>query len=545
MGSLFRGRGVGGSLMHVRLRAAMTAALVLTAAGAAGAASAQAADGPFHCQASALRITVAGQQTVEPVTVGTDGGCTNQQGTPTVAVPSLLTAKALTADTNFDAGKSLGTATGGIANLAVVPTPDQIAQLPTEQFISQLPNQTFAAPAPLNATLAALGLPTTLQLDIRDAVRALVPTPGTALVSADILTANASIGCANGSPTLNGSSQLAGVKLLGQDVALTGVLDQVVSLIDTQNIDLSKLDLSKVHIVTPLNGITDPLMASLQAAIGPALAALPPISLPASVVDVKLTPNEQIKNGNSLVQRALHAQVSLLGQPLLDAVFGEALVSGTDRACAAAAQGAVADQILGCSDRKLVLTDVYPIRRGKAVFLQGYANRKYAGRKIAIRLRATGKVIAHAQVKSSGLFKVIAKAPPGKYMTTHRRQNLVRYRAEISGELSRPLKLLRRLRVSSLTSRKGKVTIVGRVIPPLTTPISTIRVVRRVSCHKVVLVGRFKPRNDGTFRIVVKAPKTASAAAVYRLVTSVREKPSNPRRYPTFTLPLGVALNSR
>ena len=34
-------------------------------------------------------------------------------------------------------------------------------------------------------------------------------------------------------------------------------------------------------------------------------------------------------------------------------------------------------------------------------------------------------------------------------------------------------------------------------------------------------------------------------AAVYRLATRVREKPSNPRTYPTFTLPRGVALNTR
>jgi hypothetical protein len=81
-------------------------------------------------------------------------------------------------------------------------------------------------------------------------------------------------------------------------------------------------------------------------------------------------------------------------------------------------------------------------------------------------------------------------------------------------------------------------------VRPLTTPVSTVRVVRRVSCHKVVLVARFKPRRDGTFRIAVKAPSN-QAAAVYRLVTRVREKPSNPRTYPTYTLPRGVALNSR
>jgi hypothetical protein len=98
--------------------------------------------------------------------------------------------------------------------------------------------------------------------------------------------------------------------------------------------------------------------------------------------------------------------------------------------------------------------------------------------------------------------------------------------------------------VSGMTSSHGNVTIIGRVIRPLTTPRSAVRVVRRVSCHKVAFVGRFMPRPDGTFRITVKAP-AGQSAAVYRLVTSVREKLSNPRIYPTFTLPRGVKLNTR
>jgi hypothetical protein len=64
-----------------------------------------------------------------------------------------------------------------------------------------------------------------------------------------------------------------------------------------------------------------------------------------------------------------------------------------------------------------------------------------------------------------------------------------------------------------------------------------------MSCHKTMLVKRFKPRADGTFSVTLKAPK--GKAAVYRLATSVREKLSNPRNYPTFTLPRGVALNRR
>jgi hypothetical protein len=129
-------------------------------------------------------------------------------------------------------------------------------------------------------------------------------------------------------------------------------------------------------------------------------------------------------------------------------------------------------------------------------------------------------------------------------MATHQKANQVRYRAEIGRERSLPLKLQRRMIVDRLTSKGGTVTISGRVVRPLTTPVSTIRLVRRASCHKVVLVKRFKPHADGTFRVTVNAPK-GQAAAVYRMVTSVREKASNPRSYPTYTLPRGVALNTR
>jgi hypothetical protein len=523
-------------LKHVvRLRAALGAAVVLSAI--AGAGSAQAAV-PLHCQASALRVTIAGQQTVEPVTTGTTGDCATPQATPPVQVPSLLTAQALIADTTFDPARPLGSAEGGVTRASLLPTP---ARLPTNQAIDQLPSRTFAAPAPLASALAAAGLPTTLQLDLRDAVRALVPDPGAALLSADVLTARAAITCDGGVPKLEGSSQVAGVKLLGQDVALIKAVDQVVSLIDSQSIDPRRLDVTKIGILTPLNGISEPLLAQVQAGIAAGLASMPPIALPASVLDVKLTPDEQVRNGTSLTQRALHAQVSAGGRPLLDAVLGEAQVSGSSDGCAVAAQGAVANQVLGCSDRKLVLVDV--LRRGRRVKLLGYANRAYVGRKVAIRLRATGKVVTHLKVRRDGSFSGYAAAPP-RSMLTHAYANRLRYRAEIGKELSFPLKLARRLLVSSLSSRRGKVIIKGRVVRPLTTPRSTIRVIRRVSCHKAMLVARVRPRPDGTFRITVKAPRHA-AAAVYRLATSVREKPSNPRNYPTFTLPRGVALNTR
>jgi hypothetical protein len=513
----------------------------------------------FHCEASALRATVS-TQAIEPVTQGRSGDCAVGEATPTVALPALLKAQALIAQTDFTPDPAAGAATGGIANLQVLPTPDLISQLPTEQAIAALEQVTV----PLGALAGALGLPPAISLDVREAVGALVPTPGTALLSVALLNAHANVSCQSGAPSFSGSSEVAGVKVLGQDLGVDSVLDVTLPIINTQSISLSQLDLTKVKFYGPLGQITGPLLAVAQGAVAPLLNGLPPISLPESLVNVKLTPNEQLVGDDYLIQRALHASIKLAGQPILDAVLGEALVSAPAGTCAPAALPAantpakapaaaaapaagvagqsVADQILACSDRKLVLVDV--LKQGSRVKLLGAANRSYVGKRVAIRLRATGRVVAHAVVRKDGSFQTTAAMPARAYFATNRRANSVRYRAEIGKELSLPLKLQRRLIVSSLTSKAGKVTITGRVVRPLTTPVATIRLVRRVSCRKVVLVARFKPRADGTFRITVKAPK-GQAAAVYRMATSVREKASNPRSYPTFTLPRGVALNTR
>jgi hypothetical protein len=534
---------------NVRVGAAL-AAVIGSLAMAAGAQAAP----ELHCEASAVRATVAGTQTVEPIVQGRTGACATGQAVPSVALPPLLGAQALYATTAFDPVSTSGTATGGIAHLALLPTPALLAQLPTEQAIDALSDVPVALGSLLNPVLQGLGVPAIVNLDLADAVRALVPAPGTPLLAADVVDAQANVTCQPDGPVFGGSSQVAGVRVLGQGVDTNALLAQAVTVLDGGAIDLSQLDLSKVTVLTAL-------APGALAALKPLLAQLiPPITLPASVLDVSLSPNEQVRTADGLTQRALHASVSLLGQPIADAVLGEASVSVTPGSCAppaatpppaakapakgagVGAQGSVADQLLACSDRKLVLVDV--LKQGSHVKLLGAADRAYVGKRVAIRLRATGRVVAHATVRKDGSFQTLAPAPPKAYLATNQKANSVRYRAEIGKELSLPLKLQRRMIVTSLTSKGSKVTIAGRVVRPLTTPVSTIRLVRRASCHKVVLVKRFKPHADGTFRVTVPAPRGATAA-VYRMVTSVREKASNPRSYPTYTLPRGVALNTR
>src|SRR5438067_2160254 len=96
---------------------AAAGAAALASIAAVGASSAQAAPA-FHCEASAVRVAVGGQGALEPVVTGRAGDCTTASGTPSVALPSLLSAQALTADTTFDPGAATGTATGGVARLS-------------------------------------------------------------------------------------------------------------------------------------------------------------------------------------------------------------------------------------------------------------------------------------------------------------------------------------------------------------------------------------------------------------------------------------------
>jgi hypothetical protein len=518
-----------------------------------GTAGAQ-AENPFHCEASAVRLTIAGQQLPEPATAGRAAACDDRAATPSVAQGGLE-AGALIARTAYDATAGRGTATGAVAHLAINPTGTPLdglpagalpalPALPTQQAASSLPPVSIGLPQALADAVRPLGIPSSLSVDLSKAALAQVPTPPGGLLTADLLRSDAAVSCAAGAPRLEGSSVLTNLRLGGNDVPLDGPLTQAVTVLGAQSLNPATFDPSQISILTPLTGATPEQVKQIQDAVAAGLAQLPPLQLPASVAEVKLVPKEQVKSGSRLIQRALHATITIGGQQVLDAVVGEAVVSAAtgDGACAQVAAQSVSDAALGCTDRKLVLVDV--LKRHGRVKLIGAANRDYVGRRVAIRLRRGNRVVAHAVVKKDGSFTTTAPMPPRAAMASHTRSNTLRYRAEIGKERSLPLKLQRRLTVSSLSSKGRTVTITGRVTRPLTTPVSTIRVVRRVSCHKVVLVKRFKPRADGTFRVKVKAPRNR-AAAVYRLATYVREKPSNPRKYPTFTLPRGVALNTR
>jgi hypothetical protein len=62
-----------------------------------------------------------------------------------------------------------------------------------------------------------------------------------------------------------------------------------------------------------------------------------------------------------------------------------------------------------------------------------------------------------------------------------------------------------------------------------------------ISCKKTATVKRINPRANGRFRVALNGPANVNAA-VYRLSTKVRKVASNPKLFPTFSLPEPVAL---
>ena len=95
--------------------------------------------------------------------------------------------------------------------------------------------------------------------------------------------------------------------------------------------------------------------------------------------------------------------------------------------------------------------------------------------------------------------------------------------------------------VNEMRARRGVVTIAGRVVGPLTSPVQKVTVKRRVTCRDWKVVKRFRPHRDGSFRIRLKAPKDGEAA-VYRMTTRVKLYDWFAKTYPTFTLPRYVDL---
>jgi hypothetical protein len=293
-----------------------------------------------------------------------------------------------------------------------------------------------------------------------------------------------------------------------------------VSVVDSSNIDPSNLNPNQLG----LPGVT------LDPAVQTFLDTLPTISIPATVAQLKFEPGRKITGGGKLTQHALDLTLTVGGQNVVDLTVGEATVGAAQVNC-----GGVADLALQCTSRRIVLIDV--LRSKGRVKLFGAANRRYAGKRVTIRFLATGKVVARPLVRRTGLFTATATLPRKKLRAT----NKARYQAGIAKEKSLRLKLVRRMLVSGTSVKGSKVTIAGHVVRPLGAPVQQVIVKRRLSCGRYRVIKRFTPPASGRFKITVGGPGSQQAA-VYRLQTRVRKFVSNPKLYPTFTLPRYVDL---
>ena len=136
-----------------------------------------------------------------------------------------------------------------------------------------------------------------------------------------------------------------------------------------------------------------------------------------------------------------------------------------------------------------------------------------------------------------GSFVASAPLPPKGL----RNSNLARYEARIGSQRSLKLKLVRRMRITTIGVSGGKLVVTGTVTRPLAARKAdrAVELQRRVSCTRDERVATAMPRPDGSFRITVAVPP-GQTAAVYRLRTRVRQSAASTGAVNTFTLPRGV-----
>jgi hypothetical protein len=290
-------------------------------------------------------------------------------------------------------------------------------------------------------------------VDLRPALAALVKAPAGPLLQVSGVTAQITGRCEAGTPALVGSSSVASLSVLGVKLAATEPVERSIDVLDSQSIDPSKIDISKVLAPT-----AD--LSALQAALKPVLDALPTISLPAVAARVTVTHGAEIRSGDRLTRRVLEVAITLAGRPVLDAVVGEATVDATGVSCGSLAAAALG---LGCTTRRLTLIDVvqhgirarYEARIGsehaldlkldrrmivasvrkagkRRITISGRVTRPFAvpRRSISVMRRVSFgslRVVAHVMPDAHGRFKVTLASPRADRVDTFRFHTRVLY----------------------------------------------------------------------------------------------------------------------
>lgn len=418
---------------------------------------------------------------------------------------------------------------------------DQNAATNAANAATNAANQaTNAANAALNAVRASI--PDTIAVDT-SILDGILKLPTAELLRIRSAVAYAAGSCSSGRATVAGESTVAGVSILGQSIDIGQGLDRALTIdLDAAQAGLVLADLGLTAQQQQLVAATDAAESALDTALttvnNAIRTALQGVTLPDAVAQVKVTPGAQVKTADSVTQQALNVSVTLLGQQLLDAVIGEARTSaaGVDCSEAVVDPNTPAGAALSCDARRLVLVDV--LERGGRVRLNGVADPALVGKRVAIVFNATGRTVAHALVEEDGTFATTAPLPPRRLRDT----NDARYMAKLGSDESINLKLRRRMVIDSMTAEGRRVTITGRVVPPLSRPLQEITLTRRVSCTEEKVVTRFMPRSDGRFRVTVMAPKNLGTA-VYRMTTRVRNSSTGTALFETYTLPRAVDLD--
>ena len=589
------------------MRVAPLFCLTLAIAGL-GASTAQAG---FGCSSSAGRLTVLGQKVEPVTANAGNADCSADVKTlsgDALGLPTPLSASALVAATEFYPVQKSIVASGGLADLRVKALPDLpialptveipqavrdallgtkvnlapvkgaipvlptnlVTNLPTNQIIDLLnpllntlgevnasnaanaatnaANQaTNTANAAVNALRAAIPDEVTLNDTILAALLTDLKLPNVDLLRIQGAMAYAAGSCQSGVPTVSGSSQVAGISVLGTDLPVNQVIDTVRTVLAAGPLDPTNLTVSASDL-----GLTADQSALIAAAAGPQLASAlqsvtdtlkslaASIQLPEVLAQIKVTPGAQVKTADSVTQQALTISVSIAGQQIVEAVLGEATASAAGVDCAEPILDpqTPAGQVLSCEGRSLVLTDVY--QSGNRVRLMGIADPALAGQTVSMVLDATNKVVARVKVGTDGTFTTTAALPAKNIRETDR----ARYQAQLGDERSSNLKLRRRFVLESLTAKNGKVTFAGHLVLPLGKPIQPIELRRRVSCDETKLVTKFKPNRDGRFRISVNAPKGVGTA-VYYMKTLVRSSVGGSGLFETYMLPRAIELDRK
>ena len=492
--------------MTRRLLTGVLALALLALIAPAGASAA-----PWTCDASVMRGTIGPAPAVEPITANqSTAECTTQSagGAPPAGLPGGASGSLAFARTRADgaATNPAGQRVSAEASLGELRIP----------LLPGLPG----LPAP--PSIPAVTVPGFGSIDLNPAIQALAAPSGD-LIGIRALDASVTGQCSSGKPLITGTWSVAGLTVLGVPISTNSAVSRTLT-IDSRSIDPSNIDPAAVAPA----GVD---LSAFSAALRPVLDALPNIAIPEALARLQVTPGQEIRGSNRLTQRALSISLSIAGQSVVDFVAGEATVGGSGVRCGEA----TATQALRCTSRRLVLIDVVR-RKGRVRFL-GAADRRLAG--------ARGDPLpGHRQ----------ARRPPARRQgraVPRERQAAAAARARHQPRALRGAAWATSARSRSSSRggcgsprsrrRAGGSWCAGRISQPLADPIERITVTRRVSCGRVEVVKRFKPRKNGRFRVTLSGAKTRQVAT-FRFRTLVRFSEGDPKLFRTFTLPQYVDI---